>query len=212
MPSGKAWSREELDFLKENYMSMTNSQLANAFPSRSLIGVYKKAYKLGFRKSQDIKFANKSEAIKGKRTTLKKMTSRGYVQVYRPEHQRADKNGFVMEHIVVFEEKTGISIPKNCSVHHLNGDKTDNRIQNLCMMEHGAHTAFHNTGKKIPSAVREKISQSAKKRFSDKTNHPSYKNIDTQKMSELRDKGMTVKDICILLGISKTTFYRKLEE
>lgn len=107
MPSGKAWSREELDFLKENYMSMTNSQLANAFPRRSLIGVYKKAYKLGFRKSQDIKFANKSEARKGKRTTLKKMTSRGYVQVYRPEHQRADKNGFVMEHIVVFEEKRG---------------------------------------------------------------------------------------------------------
>ena len=38
--------------------------------------------------------------------------------------------------------------------------KTDNRIENLCMMLHSAHTTFHNTGRKVSMETRKKISES----------------------------------------------------
>jgi hypothetical protein len=62
-----------------------------------------------------------------------------------------------MEHIVVFEEATGIRVPDNCCVHHLNGDKSDNRIENLCMMQHSAHTVFHHTGAKRSEKTKNNI-------------------------------------------------------
>lgn len=65
-----------------------------------------------------------------------------------PNHHRANARGYVMEHILVFEEKTGVKVPTNCCVHHLNGNKRDNRIENLCLMSHAAHTAFHKNAKK----------------------------------------------------------------
>lgn len=117
-----------------------------------------------------------------------------------------------MEHILIFEEKTGIMVPFNCCIHHLNGDKTDNRIENLCMMEFGAHTTFHNTGRKKSEATREVLSKWAKERFADKRNHPFYKDVNVEEMREKRKAGAKVKDLCREYGIDKTTYYRKMEE
>jgi DNA-binding NtrC family response regulator len=117
-----------------------------------------------------------------------------------------------MEHILVFEEKTGVSVPANCCIHHLNGIKTDNRIENLCMMSVGAHTALHNTGKKKSEETKKKISQKSKERLSDKRNHPFYKDIDVGEMCAMRNSGATVKSVCNYFGISKRTYYDKMEE
>ena len=92
------------------------------------------------------------------------MTRYGYRQILKPEHPRADRNGYVMEHIVEWEQATGVSVPQNCCIHHLNGNKTDNRIQNLCMMQHTAHTVFHHTGAKRSAETKKKISESRRKR------------------------------------------------
>lgn len=53
-------------------------------------------------------------------------------------HIRADKNGWVYEHIVVAQEKYGIPITREYTVHHRNGDKQDNRPANL-ELRHGPH-------------------------------------------------------------------------
>lgn len=77
-----------------------------------------------------------------------------------PNHKRADSSGYVMEHIVVYEKESGIEIPDGCCIHHLNGIKNDNRIENLCMMTNSAHTVFHHTGAKRSNETKKKISES----------------------------------------------------
>jgi hypothetical protein len=139
-------------------------------------------------------------------------TSKGYSLIFQPDHPRADSRGYVLEHILVFERETGIAVPDGCCIHHLNGIKDDNRIENLCMMTHGAHTVMHNVGKKHSDSTKKAISEKAKKRFSDKRNHPFYKDIDTKKVLDLIAAGSTVTDACKAFGISKSTFYKKVRE
>ena len=81
-----------------------------------------------------------------------------------PEHHRADSKGYVLEHVLIFERETGIIVPDNCCIHHINGDKSDNRIENLCLMLTSAHTVYHNLGRKLSEDTKKKISVKAKSR------------------------------------------------
>ena len=69
---------------------------------------------------------------------------RGYVFVHSPEHPHKNKDGMVREHILVMEKALGYMIPEGYCVHHVNGNKSDNRIENLMLMRVGDHTALHN--------------------------------------------------------------------
>jgi hypothetical protein len=62
----------------------------------------------------------------------------GYVRVYQPNHPRANWSGYVLEHIAVWERHNG-PIPKGWHVHHKNGVKDDNRIENLEAMPQAKH-------------------------------------------------------------------------
>lgn len=71
----------------------------------------------------------------------------GYVRVLLRDHPRALSNGYVWEHIVVAEQKIGRSLvyfgksdPRNESVHHINGNKTDNRPENLAVLHCSKHS------------------------------------------------------------------------
>ena len=49
-------------------------------------------------------------------------------------------------HILLAERLLGRPLKENEVVHHINGDKTDNRLENLRVMERGEHTRLHKTG------------------------------------------------------------------
>ena len=67
----------------------------------------------------------------------------GYIYVYAPKHPYATKRGYVMEHRLVMEAHLGRYLKPNELVHHKNGIKDDNRIENLELMTKGTHISKH---------------------------------------------------------------------
>jgi hypothetical protein len=63
----------------------------------------------------------------------------GYVLIRNPQHQRADNRGYVKEHIKVWMETHGREVPQGWQVHHINGNKKDNRPENLVALSNKRH-------------------------------------------------------------------------
>jgi len=97
---------------------------------------------------------NISKALKGKYKGEKahnykngKCKSRGYILIFSPTHPYRATNNYVMEHRLVMEKYLGRYLRTEEIVHHTNGIKDDNRIENLSIANLKTHE--HNTLLKI---------------------------------------------------------------
>lgn len=72
------------------------------------------------------------------------ISKHGYVRVrVGTGHPLADRNGYAYEHHVVWREAGNPHPKKNQVIHHRNGDKTDNRLDNLEIMTRLEHAKEH---------------------------------------------------------------------
>lgn len=77
-----------------------------------------------------------------RRSGRKRGTEARYVTTFlmddHPLRAMASKNGNVMEHRLVMAEHLGRPLLKDETIHHINGDKRDNRLENL-QLRRGKH-------------------------------------------------------------------------
>ena len=67
----------------------------------------------------------------------------GYIAIWMPKHPFAN-NGYVMEHRLVMEKHIGRYLTEEEVVHHKNGIRNDNRIENLQLFANsGEHQRYH---------------------------------------------------------------------
>lgn len=78
-----------------------------------------------------------------KKRSGKWISPKGYVIIYMPTHPYANSSGGVAEHRLVIEKSIGRYLKSNEFVHHLNGDKKDNEIKNLIIMNSSEHQRLH---------------------------------------------------------------------
>ena len=69
----------------------------------------------------------------------------GYILVFRPDHPYSSKRNYIMKHRLIMEEYLSRYLTKQEVVHHINGIKDDNRIENLLLFENSKrHRGYHN--------------------------------------------------------------------
>jgi HNH endonuclease len=96
----------------------------------------------------------------------KLMNRRGYIYELCPEHLAGDGPGYVGQHRLVYERHYGFYLRKTTVIHHINGEKDDNRLENLQPYTWAEHMALHRAelrSEKFPRLTHELVREALQK-------------------------------------------------
>lgn len=115
------------------------------------------------------------------------------------------------EHTVIIEKEIGRCMNKNEVVHHVNGIRNDNRIENLRLMTNSEHTKLHKIGK-LASEKTKKLLRCLRKGTNFKEKHNQWKrDITEEKINKALLVFDTQKEASKFLGIHPETLRRRIK-
>ena len=75
---------------------------------------------------------------------MKQSLMNGYPIIYRPEHPKSNRDGYIYQHIEVAETKLGRYLKPDEVVHHRDRNRSNNNPNNLLVFASKSdHTSFH---------------------------------------------------------------------
>ena len=92
-----------------------------------------------FKRNHTLNKLNKHYAWNGG----KYITVGGYIKVKCPDHPCCDRDGYVLEHRLVWEQHNKAILLPYADVHHIDKNKINNDINNLQAMIHNQHMKLH---------------------------------------------------------------------
>ena len=74
---------------------------------------------------------------------------KGRFRVYKPDHKRSYKGGYILRSIAAYEAYHNVIVEKHMDVHHIDHNKLNDSKNNLELIDHAEHTKLHKTKPKL---------------------------------------------------------------